>query len=175
MTCDYSIPEVTYEASTKTANYLYIKEHASLWDTVVNLCLKVEKTYPYVSYPNNIRFTKHQNPKMLYFENYNQYISHSECQDYTKVVSNIHMRDLDGTYDTFNKQNQFAVDRKIIRHKHINYDRQWTSLEDAGLGYKINYTMRGNNSTQLLYKGFLGEDINDTFCIKDTTALSQTK
>ena len=75
------------------------------------------------------------------------------------------MRDLDGNNNSYNIENQFAVNRQIVRHKHINYDRQWSSMTDLGLSYKINYTMRGHKSKSLLYHGFQGEDINDEFSV----------
>ena len=165
MTGDYALPFVTCEQNTKAANYLYLKEHASLWDAVVNLGQKLENTYPYISYPNNIRLTRHPTTKYLDFSSSDEYISYSDCQDYSKIYSHIHMRDLDGNYNSFNINNTFATQRNIVRHRHINYDRQWSALEDAGLGYKLNFSMRANTSSKLVYKGFHGEDINDCFSI----------
>ena len=75
MTGYYTLPFVTCENSTKIANFLYIKEHSSLWDAVVNLCLKVGNTYPYIGYANCIRFTKQSVPKNLIFNNNDNFLS----------------------------------------------------------------------------------------------------
>lgn len=165
MTDYYSVPNVTYKDTGKTANYLYIKEHSSLWDAVVNLSLKNEGFYPYIAYTNTICISKPDSPKSIVFDNNNKLLSYSENYDYSKIISHIHMRNLEGTYNSYNAENKFAINRKIIRHKHINYDRQWVSLDDLGLSYKINFSMRGNKSITVEYKGYNGEDIYDNFSV----------
>lgn len=161
----YSLPNVTYKDTGNTANYLYIKEHASLWDAIVNLSLKNESFYPYISYTNCICISKPASPKSIVFDNNNKLLSYSENYDYSKIISHIHMRNLEGTYNSYNAENKFAINRNIIRHKHINYDRQWVALDDLGLSYKINFSMRGNKSITVEYKGFNGEDIYDKFSV----------
>ena len=114
-------------------------------------------------------------PKTIEINNADKLITFSENLDNTKIVSHIHMRDLEGTYNSFNIENQYATSRKIIRHKHINYDRQWTNDNDNGLQYKVNYFMRGCKSYEVVYKGFNGEDINDIFSIQTNLAVLPSK
>ena len=171
----YAPPNVTYSDTGATVNYLYIKEHASLWEAVISHSLKVGNFYPYIAYPNKIVCSMPANPKTIEINNADKLISFSENLDNTKIVSHIHMRDLEGKYNSFNIENQYATSRKIIRHKHINYDRQWTNDNDNGLQYKVNYFMRGCKSYEVVYKGFNGEDINDIFSIQTNLAVLPSK
>lgn len=171
----YAPPYVTYSDTGKTVNYLYIKEHASLWEAIVNHSLKLGNFYPYISYPNKISCSMPVSQKNILLNNADSIISYSENVDNTKIISHIHMRDLDGTYNSFNLENSYATSRKIIRHKHINYDRQWTSDNTNGLQYKINYFMRGCKSFEVVYRGFNGEDINDAFLIQTNLIVLPSK
>jgi len=162
----YNLPFVTYQGITETANYLYIKENATLWNAVVNLSLKQKNTYPFISYPNQICFLKDDSTKYVAINNPDSLISYSTGSDYSKIVSHFHMRDIEGTYNSINAENQFAVENNIIRHKHINFDKQWLALADFGLGYRIDYSMRGRTYISAEYKGFNGEDICDRFSIQ---------
>ena len=175
ITQSYAPPYVTYSDTGKSVNYLYIKEHASLWEAVVNHSLKLANFYPYISYPNKISCSMPVSNKNVLLNNPNTIISYSENADNTKIISHIHMRDLDGTYNSYNLENSYATSRKIIRHKHINYDRQWTSDSSNGLQYKMNYFMRGSKSFEVVYRGFNGEDINDAFSIQTNLIVMPSK
>ena len=159
------VPNVTFEAVTTPANFLYIKPHASLWDAVVNLCLKVNSTQPYIAYPNVIRFTKHANSKLVSFSSADRIGSLSDGNDLSTVISHIHMKDTNDSYNTYNATSQFATDRSIVRHKYIDLDRQWLDSPTKALTFRLNYAMRGSLFSTLTYRGFSGEDINDRFSV----------
>lgn len=159
------LPNISYETPTKIVGYLYVKTHSSIWDSVVNLCLKSENDYPYIAYPNMIRFTKHLNPKVLNFSSMDNVIALSDGNDLSKVISHINMKDLSDSYDTYHEASQFALDRNIIRHRYIDLDKQWLANNNQGLIYRLNYGMRGGIFNSITYKGFNGEDLNDRFCI----------
>ncbi len=165
MTQRVSLPFVTYENPTKVASYLFVKQHTSLWDAVVNLCLKVETTQPYVAYPNMIRFTKHQNKKNILFSDSEKIISFSSGNDLSKIISEIHMKDTNDTYNTYSASTAYADDRNIVRHKYIDFDKQWLIDPVQGLGFRLNFASRGRAFKTITYSGFNGEDINDSFTV----------
>ena len=158
----YEMPFIqTQEGYDKICNYIYVKEHTSLWDVVVNMCMKLEGDYPYIRYANVVSFSKH-NPMTVEFSHKN-IVEHSDNVDNSKMISHIHMDDIDGNSNVYNLSNSYAIERNIVRHRQSPFDRQWLNMSDIGLSHKINYTMRGVASEEILYKGFRGEDINDKF------------
>ncbi len=158
----YDLPFVEKENGyVKSANYMYVKEHTSLWEVVVNLCLKLEGDYPYIKYANVVSFSKH-NPMTVEFSAEN-IIEHSLNVDNSKMISDINMDDIDGNSNGYNLSNSYAIERNIVRHRQSGFDRQWLNMSDIGLSHKISFTMRGVTSEDILYRGFRGEDINDKF------------
>ncbi len=162
MTDYIQLPNVYHENISDTVNYIYVKEHASLWEALCNLCLKQYGTYPYIAGLNTIRYTLPANPKTVALSRDNANITAvGASYDYTKMTSDIHMKDTQGTYNTFNKNDTCASGRNIIRHRHIAFDRQWLDNPVSGLGYKLNFAMRGFKSSYVSYLGYSGEDLND--------------
>ena len=156
------IPNVFHENNAVVSNYIYVKEHASLWEAVTNLCLKQNNTYPYIANVNTIRYTLPASPKTVVLSrNDRNIIACGNSFDYTNMISDFHMRDTEGTYNTFNKSDSEVSARGIVRHKHISFDRQWLDDPIKGLGYRINYGMRGFRSDFVSYLGYTGEDLND--------------
>lgn len=170
----YTMPFVTaQEDYQEQAGFIYVKEHSTVWDAAVNLCLKLEGNYPYIKYPDKILFNKHT-PLIKAFAD-SEILTLSHSYDHKRIMSHFHMADTSGEAQSYNYTNDFATARNIIRHRHIPFDRQWLSTETLGLSYKCNYTMRGKESISLLYKGFGGEDINDIFSYGDSAQLYISK
>lgn len=163
-----SIPYVYCENLTSTSNYIYVKEHSSLWDAVTNLCLKQYGTYPYIANINTVRFTMPSSPKTVTLSRQNgNILSCGSFWDYTKALSHIHMADTEGTYNTFNKTDSLVPQRNIVRHKHIAFDRQWLENPEKTLQYRLNFGVRGYSQKFVEYLGFNGEDINDLLNFED--------
>lgn len=162
MTRFFPIPNVTYEDISVTSNYIFIKDHATIWDGICNLCLKQRSIYPYIYGPNKIMFSKPTAPKNLTFtKKSGKIISFENSCEYGKILSDIHMRDANGEYNVYNKTDTDAANCGIVRHKHILLDRQWLDDPQKGLGFKFNFSMRGFKSESITYLGYYGEDIND--------------
>lgn len=170
-----SLPNIYYQSGTKTVNYIYIKEHSSLWDAVVSTCLKSENDYPYIKNVNTVQFNKHSNPLTINLSSNDKILSISEGSDISKLISNIHMRDTNGTYNSFNIESQYAVERNAIRHKHCAFNDTWLSNINTGLEHGIKWGMRGCKFKSVAYHGYRGEDINDLINLSDFDVDLQNK
>lgn len=158
----WKMPFVTHEDLSHTVNYLYIKEHASLWEALVNLCLKQNQNYPYIAFTNEVRFSPKESPKTIELNESDPIVTgFGSSLDYSHMISDLHMRDTEGTYNTFNLVDEEIRGLNIVRHKHFPLDRQWLDNPERGLGYKINFAMRGWRSMFVSYQGYQGEDLLD--------------
>lgn len=163
MTAEVTPPFVSCEQSSVTASYLFIKEHSTLWDAIVNLSLKALQSYPYIVYTNKVKFSKPANPFVHEFSDADVVTSFSFGNDFANLISDIHMRGSDGEYNSYNAELPYAQERNIERHKHVAFDKQWLSDMATGLSYRLKFCMRGLGFKSVTYKGFVGEDINDKF------------
>lgn len=150
------VPNVTWQSSSQTARYIYVNEHDSQWSAIVNLSLMLNADYPYIGEVNEVRLSpaspKTHTPADIFEE--------GGTGDYSKMVSHYHMKDVNGTY-SYNYTDGFATARGIVRHKYINYDRQFVALSSYGLEYRLNFTERGCKSKFLSYIGYNGEELRD--------------
>lgn len=155
-----TIPEVYHEDNQEIVNYIYVKNSSTLWDAIVNLTHKLNGGQPYVCDNNTVMVSPKTNPQTL---NLTQDIvtSTGTGMDSTKIVSDIHMQDINGNYSTYNLSNPTAYDLNTIRHKHIDLDRQYLSNPQDALFHKINFSMRGYYFVCATYNGYQGEDICD--------------
>jgi hypothetical protein len=155
-----SVPEVSYQSIDDTVNYIYVKSSSTLWDAVVNLTHKLNGGHPYVCESNRVMVSLKEDPYTL---NLPQSVvtSTGTGLDTTKMVSHIHMQDVDGNYDTYNLDNPTAVSLNVVRHKHIELDRQYLSNPQDALVHKVNFSMRGYYFVYATYDGYQGEDIGD--------------
>lgn len=159
------IPRTTWQSSAQTARYIYVKEHDSVWSAIVSLGLTVNGQYPYIGCANEIRISPKSElltavPENIYEE--------GEIGDYSKMVSYYHMKDAEGNY-TYNYTDGFAEERGIVRHKYINFDKQFIALNDCGLQYRLNFTERGCNGRFVSYLGWCGEELRDKLRFPDGT------
>lgn len=156
---EFTIPHVTYE-STSTMNYIYVKEGSTLWDAAANFNFRLNGMYPYIEGTNRVRVTL-KTPGTLTIPE-KDIIKSGVLYDYTKIISHLHMKDVDGTYGAFSGQNPHAIEREIIRHKQIPLDMQYLNDPGTGLLFKLNFSLRGCRCAYIQYDGYNGEDLNDT-------------
>mgnify|MGYP003293943845 FL=1 len=157
------IPNVTWQSSDATVRYIYVKEHDSQWTAVTCLGLSLHETYPYIGAVNEIRLTPADNPLVVTPQ---KIFEEGIRGDYSRMVSNYHMKDVNGSY-SYHYTDGFAEERGIIRHKYIPYDRQYIALDDLGLQFKLNFTERGSNAYFVSYLGYDGEEIRDKVMLSD--------
>lgn len=153
------IPYVTCEDS-ENENYIYVKDGATVWDAVCNFGFRKTGLYPYIEGTNNVRITQ-RNPSINHVVNNNNILGSGVCHDCTRIISHIHMQDINGDYDVYSKSNAEAMRRGIIRHKQIPLDRQFLNNPDSGLSFKLNYSMRGMVCNYIKYVGYNYEDLFD--------------
>ncbi|MGN1481277.1 hypothetical protein [Porcipelethomonas sp.] len=166
----FSIPYATYE-TTEAINYIYVKEGSTLWDAAANLNFRLNGGYPYIEGTNHVRVTL-KDPAEISV-NSKDVIKSGVLYDYMKIVSHLHMKDAEGTYNVFSRSSQYAIDRNLIRHKQIPLDMQYLSDPDSGLLFKLNYSMRGCRCRYVQYAGYAGEDLNDTLTYEDGSISAQ--
>lgn len=152
------LPNVSYENVTKTINYVYIKDNDSMWDAAVAFARKYDGDYPYISGTNTVRVTRDTSKSELSLTS-KQIVSASFGQDTTRRLSHLHMRDVDGNYNTYSLTNSGAVSADIIRHKHIGFDRQWLSEPTEALQSRMDFADRGRSYIKVKYIGSSGEEL----------------
>lgn len=153
------IPYVTCE-ETEPVNYIYVKDGSTIWDAIVNLAYRQTGLYPYIESHSKVRITR-RNPAIEITIMKPDIIATGVCDDFTKIISHIHMQDAAGTYDSFNQTNEQALQRNIIRHKQIPLDRQFLYKPEDAPDYKLKYSMRGNKYHYVKYAGYNCEDLFD--------------
>lgn len=160
-----AVPNVTWESNADTVRYIYVKEHDSRWTAIVNLGLTLNGQYPYIGGTNEVRLTKKSSeiftPQDIY--------EIGGTEDNSKMTSHYHMKDVNGEY-TYSFTDGYAESRGIIRHKYISFDRQFLSLADFGLQYKLNFSQRGCKSRFMRYLGWCGEELRSMIRFPDGTS-----
>ncbi len=155
-----SLKNITCESGTKTINYIYVLENSTLWDAVVAYSLKAYGTYPFIYKTNEVRVTAPAGTTRSYSGSIIEKYSGSSLSN---LISNIHMKDSDGNYETYNLEDSYAISREIIRHKQIPIDMQWLSDTDMALNSRINYSKRASKYIGIKVSGYLGEELFDKF------------
>ncbi len=153
------IPYVSCEES-EAVNYIYIKDGSTVWDSIVNLAFRQTGIYPYVESDNKVRITQRL-PAIEFILDRRNVLATGVVDDFTKIISHIHMQDVDGSYDVFNQTNNKALERNIIRHKQIPLDRQFLYKPEDAPDYKLKFSMRGNRYHYIRYMGYNYEDLFD--------------
>ncbi len=159
-----TVPNVTWQSSTESVRYIYVKEHDSQWTAIVNLGLTLNGQYPYIGGTNEIRLTQ-RSAAVLVPQNVYEV---GTTEDYSKMASHYHMKDVNGDY-SYNYTDGYAESRGIIRHKYVNFDRQFLALADFGLQYKLNFSQRGCRSKFMRYLGWCGEELRSMVRFPDNT------
>ncbi|MDE6594880.1 MAG: hypothetical protein K2K44_02590 [Oscillospiraceae bacterium] len=158
------VPNVTWQSSAESVRYIYVKEHDSQWTAIVNLGLTLNGQYPYIGGTNEVRLTQ-RSAAVLVPQNVYEV---GTSEDYSKMASHYHMKDVNGDY-SYNYTDGYAESRGIIRHKYINFDRQFLALADFGLQYKLNFSQRGCRSKFMRYLGWCGEELRSMVKFPDGT------
>lgn len=165
-----TLPFVQHEADSSKTNYIFVKPKSTMWDAVVNYCFKVYKRYPYIDGPNTVRISARGNPA-VYSQTTKNSVSYGYTNNYTQMLSDFHMEDTHGTYNTYNLNNDYATRRYLVRHKHFELDNQYYSNPDEALDFRNNYAQRQAYATYCEYYGYNGEDINDKFTMVSGTPM----
>lgn len=151
---------VSVQPSTKSLNYIVVKDNGNAWDCFVQLCLRLWGVMPYMTPGNLVRYTLHGNPILVTLTPAQLLRASVDCTNET-LISDIHMRDLEGNYDVYTAHSDFPCARGITRHRHIGWDQAWLADIPAGLTHRLRYAARGRKAYTLTYAGYHGEQIYD--------------
>ncbi len=155
---EITLPNISFEYMTDSINYVYINDNDNMWDGAVAFARKFCGDYPYIFGPNTVRVTRFSNLPTVTIPK-EKIVSECVGEDYSRMISDLKMRDVDGNYNSFTMTDTDAVNRDIIRHRHIAFDRQWLSNQDEALKSRIDYSMRGFRYKKICYEGFSKEDL----------------
>lgn len=159
-----TVPNVDWQKNAESVRYIYVNEHDSQWTAIVKLGLTLKDQYPYIGGTNEVRLTQ-RSTEILIPQNVYEV---GTTEDYSKMASHYHMKNVNGEY-AYNYTDGYAADRDIIRHKYINYDKQFLALAHFGLQYKLNFSQRGCRSKYMRYLGWCGEELRSMVKFPDNT------
>ncbi len=156
----YTFPYVTHEDVSASDGYIYVKYGSSIWDGAVNLTYKTNGGYPYIHGTNCVMMNPVESP--VYFTyGENEIIETGMTLSGKKMLSHLHMSDIDGEYGTFELSDNEAAERNYIRHHFFELDKQFLYDPQQALEYRMNFAKRANLRYFCVYNGYKGEDLCD--------------
>ena len=164
---DYiNLSGINFQPSTKSLNYIVIKDSASMWEAASHICVRNWDCLPYATYDNEIRYGLPANNLKTTIDE-RKVISASVKSDNSTSISSIYMKDTNGNYGAFSSHNNIPLQKGIVRIKHINTDLTWLANITQGLKSKLDFSMRYSKSQEISYHGFNGEDIYEPVNMND--------
>ncbi len=161
-----TLPNVTYQPNTPTVNYVNYYEGTDLWSAIVSYSLRASGSYPYIYGPNAVRIAKSGSERV--YETSSLFMTRRAVScDFSKIISKIHMRPIDGEGEGYSAQNPNAARRSIVRCREIPFDREWIMDPDAGLQSRLDYSRRAINSDSFTLPGYVPLDLLDTVSVTD--------
>lgn len=156
----YAFPHVTHEDNSDTSSYIFVKNHSTVWDGIVNLAYKLEDSYPFIAGTNHVRITPFSSPKHFSYPD-SKLIERGERLATKRLISNFHMSDLDGSYGEFEYADPYAISKGIVRHCFFEFDKQFLYSPEDALVYRARFARRGTYCRFCVYPGYNGEDLTD--------------
>lgn len=156
----YTLPYVTHENNADDSSYIYVKPNTSMWDAAANLSYKLLGTYPYIRGTNTVMISHYPSPESFNLTG-EKLISSGTELIYSRLASDYHMADINGSYGTFDLTDTDVRDLKIVRHKYFDIDMRFLYSPQQALVYRDKYDFRGKESVFCSYCGFRGEDVGD--------------
>ncbi len=159
MTGFYTFPHVLYEDYEGTG-YIYVRDGASIWDSIVNFGYKMTGKYPYVR-GNTVRITPPDTDGRHVLLKDTDVVEYGTELDTTKLVSHFHMADVTGNYDAYQLEDAQATAAQIVRHRQIAFDEQYLSDPEQALQLRSLYAQRGCRAKYVEHLGFANEQVCD--------------
>lgn len=156
----YTIPYVTHENNDNSNNYIYVKYGSTIWDGLVNLSYKLCGTYPYIRDTNCVRITPVENPAVFTY-NADVITGSGIVYNFKRRISHFHMSDINGEYGNYEITNSNVTDKKIVRNKYFELDRQFLYNPADALNFANRISERGFMKHFCIYSGYNGEDLFD--------------
>lgn len=170
----YSLPYVTHESNTDESNYIFVKNNSTMWDGIVNLSYKLCGTFPYIRETNCVRITAVNAPTNYSYES-SKLINSGLAYNYKRMISNFHMADINGEYGTYELEDSDSINRKIVRHKFFELDKQFLYSPQDALVFRDKYSQRGSFRYFCQYNGYNGEDLFDNVTFENVNQKKITR
>ena len=152
----YTFPHLTYEDYPGTG-YLYVNPGSSMWDGVASFAYQFTGHYPYVR-GNCICVTA---PSGGTLHTPGTILASGEESDLRRMVSHLHMEDINGNPDVYRQTNAQAALLEIVRHRHLPLDRTFLYAPEEALRWRIRYSNRGRYARYIRALGFYDMHIGD--------------
>lgn len=157
----YNLNYVTHEDNSNIENYIYVQGRSTMWDGVVTLAYKLCGTYPFIESTNCIRITPKPAPTHFSFSD-SDIVSSGLIHDFSSLISNFDMPDIEGNYGTFTLEDSDTIAKKIVRHKYIDFDREFLYNPQEALVFRNKVAGKARFCRYIEYSGYSGEDLTDT-------------
>ena len=156
----YQLPNITYDTGMAAINYIYVRENAAMWDSVIAYNYKLSGGFPYIRVPNMLCMTAQTGTVPVVLPG-NAVISAGNGGDCSEMISRVDMANAAGEYGSFTMTNPEAVRRNIVRVRQIALDKQYLYAPDDALRFRIALSNRKMYAETAEYAGYCGEDIED--------------
>lgn len=163
----YTLPFVEHEDNSDTSNYIYVKPNSVMWDGVVNLAYKLYGRYPYIRGTNTVRITPIELPVGFVYRD-NAILKKGIRINTSRIISDYHMADINGSYGEFELINNETHQLNIIRNNFSELDKQFLYSPQEALVFRDCFNTREKLSHYFVYSGYNGEDITDIVTFSDT-------
>lgn len=163
LAANVTIPNVTCESGTDTVNYIYVREHSTIWDAVTAYSKKAYGSFPYIGGTNEVRVRPTAGRTFTYAAG--QVITIGRTVDRRVMLSKAYMAGADGEY-SYSWTNAQAVSDGIVRERYYPLDRQWLGSPEDGPKFRVEVSARRYRSTYIRLTGYRGEDIFDSFSVR---------
>lgn len=156
----YHLPHITYDSGKEEINYIYVKDNAAMWDSVIAYNYKLCGGFPYIRVPNLLCMLPQtgETPVVLP-EDAVLYRGTGGCSG--EMISRIEMADAAGRYGAFTRINPEALSRGIVRVRQMKLDKQFFYSPDDAMKFCIAISNRKLYTEEVRYLGYCGEDLED--------------
>lgn len=157
---------VEFQPDTPEVNYVNYYNGTTLWDGIVSYSLRSAGTYPYLSGYNLIRITTPE-PRGEVKIDLSETVSRENTTDFSRMVSKITMRPIDGEGEGYVYLNTTPGWFGIVRCEEIPFDREWIMDPEAGLSARADYSMRKMNSDFFTVRRYVAADLMDVLSVPE--------
>ena len=154
----YALPHITYQ-DVPSVRYVYVKENANMWDTIVAYNYKLCHGYPYIRVPNLLCMLPQTGTEAIVLPE--KLTAAGTGGESSEMLSRIDMANAVGEYGAFTMDNPEAAARGIVRVRQILFDRQYAYDPEDALRFRIAVSNRKMFSKTVRYIGYCGEDLED--------------
>lgn len=159
LAANVSIPYVTCESGTQQVNYIYVKEHSTIWDAVTAYSRKAYGTFPFIYSNNKVSVQELTGTARAYGPS--AVIGFGTELDRRLMLSKAYMADIDGQY-SYSAVNPQAAADGIVREKYFALDRQWLGNPSEGPAIRVDISKRKYCTAYVKVLGYQGEELFDS-------------